>query len=113
MTDQNQLKSARHAEKRQVSRMGVLKRAKILLGEPGRAESVIDCVVVNTSPTGIRVRTAIIAPTPEWVTLEFPDGTAVRARRIWARGLEMGFDLAVTNPAPKYVSARPIGTKTP
>ena len=95
MTDEDQLESESQGEQRRVPRIGVLKRAKIVLGEPGRGLSIIDCIVVNTSPTGVRVRTAIIAPTPEWVTLEFPDGTAVRARRRWARGLEMGFDLAV------------------
>ena len=93
MTGQDQPKSASPREKRGACRIGVLKRAKILLGASGRADSIIDCIVVNTSPTGIRVRTAVAMPTPEWVTLEFPDGTAVHARRRWARGLEIGFDL--------------------
>ncbi len=93
MTDQDRLKSESQGDKRQGPRIGVLKRVKILLGESGRADSIIDCIVVNTSPTGIRLRTSVAVPTPEWVTLAFPDGTEVHARRRWARGLEMGFDL--------------------
>ena len=93
MTDQDQLRTESHGEKRQDPRMGVLKRVKMLLGESGRADPIIDCIVVNTSPTGIRVRTSVTVPAPEWVTLAFPDGTEVHARRRWARGLEMGFDL--------------------
>ena len=95
MTDQDRLKYENQGEQRGVPRIGVLKRAKIILGESGRGDSIIDCIVVNTSPTGVRVRTSVFTPVPEWVTLEFPDGTAVRAGRRWARGLEMGFDLAV------------------
>ena len=95
MTDQDRLKYENQGEQRGVPRIGVLKRAKIVLGEPGRGLSIIDCIVVNTSPTGVRVRTSVFTPVPEWVTLEFPDGTAIRAGRRWARGLEMGFDLAV------------------
>ena len=94
MTDQDRLKSDGQGEQRGVLRIGVLRGAKIVLGEPGRGHSIIDCIVANTSPTGVRVRTSVFTPVPEWVTLEFPDGTTSHAHRCWARGLEMGFDLS-------------------
>jgi hypothetical protein len=30
---------------------------------------------------------------PEWVTLKFTDGSASRARKCWARGTQIGFEL--------------------
>ncbi|MGH7044358.1 MAG: hypothetical protein ACREFY_19815 [Acetobacteraceae bacterium] len=80
-------------ERREGSRSSVLKRVKITFGNPDLTHSVIDCVVTNTSPSGIRVRTTITANIPEWVTLVFPDGVAVRARRRWAQGTEIGLEL--------------------
>lgn len=81
-------------EKRGGTRSSVLKRAKITFGNPDQTHSVIDCVVMNTSASGIKARTTIPLTVPEWVTLVFPDGPALRARRRWTQGTEIGFELA-------------------
>ena len=81
-------------EQRKGPRASVLKRAKITFGNPDQTHSVIDCVVMNVSSTGARVRTTVTSAIPEWVTLAFPDGTALRARCRWTRGTEIGFELA-------------------
>jgi hypothetical protein len=82
-------------EKRTDTRASVLKRAKITFGNPDQTHSVIDCVVMNTSSSGIKARTTVPANIPEWVTLVFPDGPSHRARRRWTRGTEVGFELTL------------------
>ena len=84
-------------DKRRDSRSSVLKRAKITFGNPDQTHSVIDCVLMNVSPTGARVRTAVATNVPEWVTLVFPDGVSTRARRRWTQGAEIGFEMAATD----------------
>jgi hypothetical protein len=74
--------------KRLALRSSTLKRAQIIFGA-----SAIDCVVVDTSSGGLRVRTASIVTVPEWVTLRYPDGSMSRARRRWMRGTQIGFQL--------------------
>jgi hypothetical protein len=72
-------------DKRLALRQTVFKSAKIVFGQ-----SVIDCLVLDISETGVRVRTAAIMPVPERVTLEFSGGAVFSAVRRWARGLELG-----------------------
>jgi hypothetical protein len=57
-------------------------------------DSIIDCVVVNISPDGARVRTAALVPVPERLTLMVRGGTAIPAERRWARGTEIGLAFA-------------------
>jgi hypothetical protein len=75
-------------DKRFALRQTVFKSAKIVFGQ-----SVIDCLVVNVSEAGVRLRIAMIMPIPERVTLEFSGGAVFSAVRRWARGLELGFSL--------------------
>lgn len=75
-------------DKRLALRQTVFKSAKIVFGQ-----SAIDCLVVNVSETGVRLRTAAIMPVPERVTLEFSGGAVFSAVRRWARGMELGFSL--------------------
>jgi hypothetical protein len=65
-------------DKRLALRQTVFKSAKIVFGQ-----SVIDCLVLDISETGVRVRTAAIM-------LEFSGGAVFSAVRRWARGLELG-----------------------
>ena len=82
------------SEHRREPRASVLKRAKITFGNPDQTNSVIDCVVMNISLTGVKVRTTVTANIPEWVTLVFPDGATRRACRRWTQGAEIGFEFA-------------------
>jgi hypothetical protein len=76
-----------HTDKRRrEARTGVLKRAQISFGR-----AVIDCVVLDVSSSGARVRTDIVATIPEQVILRFSRGSAFLARAQWARGTELGF----------------------
>jgi hypothetical protein len=77
-------------EKRLAIREAVLKAAQIIFDH-----SVIDCLVLDVSDTGIKVRTAAVVPIPEQVTLRFRGGAIFPAVRRWARGKEVGFSLDV------------------
>jgi hypothetical protein len=84
-------------ERRQSLRISVLKRAKIIYGNADLTHTVIDCVVIDVSSTGARVRTMSPVTIPEWVTLVFPEGATYRARQLWARGSEIGFAFAAVD----------------
>jgi hypothetical protein len=70
-------------------RQAVLKGAQIIFGG-----SVIDCLVINVSESGARVRTAAMTQVPEHVILRFGGGASFAGTRRWARGLEIGLSLA-------------------
>lgn len=72
---------------RMSDRQAVLKTAKIVF-----RDCVLDCLVVDQSPSGARVRLAVSVPVPDRVTLHFPGGSAFEASRRWARGVEIGFE---------------------
>ncbi len=82
-------------DKRLALRQTVFKSAKIVFGR-----AVVDCLVVNVSEAGVRVRTAAIMTIPERVTMEFSGGAVFSAVRRWARGLEIGFALEGTPSLP-------------
>ncbi len=79
-------------EQRTTLRQAVLKGAQIIFGQ-----TVIDCLVLNVSASGARVRTAAVIQIPEQVTLKFRGGAVFPATRRWARGMEIGFALAGTS----------------
>jgi hypothetical protein len=83
-------------DKRSSIRQFVLKSAKIVFNQ-----SVVDCLVVSVSETGVRVRTAAMMPIPEKVTLRFAGGAVFSAERRWARGMEIGFALDGTASLPE------------
>jgi PilZ domain len=73
-------------QRRRETRTGVIKRAKIVFGR-----SVIDCVVLDVSPGGARVRTEVVVSMPEQVVLRFSGGSAYVAQLQWALGTELGY----------------------
>ena len=74
--------------KRGAQRQAVLKGAQIVFGQ-----TVVDCLVLNVSETGARLRTAAAVELPQLVTLRFRGGAVFPAVRRWARGSEIGFSL--------------------
>ncbi len=85
-------------ELRHEKRQRVIKSAKIMAGA-----AVFDCVVLDVSPRGARVRTSAVVVVPEHVVLQFRGGAAFAARLTWARGMQMGF--ALDGPAPMTAQA--------
>lgn len=79
-------------ELRQAPRAASLKSVKILFNG-GFTSSVIDAVLLDSSSSGVRVRTAAPVQIPEWVTIKFRDGETSRGQRRWQRGTEIGFKL--------------------
>ncbi len=76
-------------EHRNAKRQAVLKTAKIIWGD-----SVIDCLVVEQSPAGVRVSTSIPMNVPSQVSIRLSGGAVRPAMRRWARGTEIGFEFA-------------------
>jgi hypothetical protein len=71
--------------KRLAARETVLKSGQIVF-----RDIVIDCVILDISGEGARVRTAVMVPIPEQVTLRLRGGAVLPAVRRWARGTEIG-----------------------
>ncbi len=74
--------------KRTDGRQPVLKAAKVRFNQ-----SVVDCLVLDLSPGGMRVSTEGFVAFPETVQVELRTGGLWRAERRWQRGLETGFAL--------------------
>lgn len=70
-------------------RQAMLKGAQMVFGS-----SVIDCLVLNMSDTGARIRTASVVHVPEQITLQMRGGASFAASRVWTRGVEIGLALA-------------------
>lgn len=71
--------------RRREVRTSVIKRGKICFGP-----SLLDCIVLDVSPGGARVRMDVMVPLPETVILRFSGGSAFVSRIQWARGHEVG-----------------------
>jgi hypothetical protein len=71
--------------KRQKPRQSVLQRGQLVF-----RDSVIDCVVLDISAEGARLRTAAVMQIPEQVTLRVRGGAILPAARRWTRGTEIG-----------------------
>ncbi len=52
---------------------------------------VVDCVLLDASRGGARVRLLMPAEIPETATLRFGDGESRTVQRRWRRGAEVGF----------------------
>lgn len=78
----------------------MLKAAKILFHG-----SVVDCLVLDISASGLRVSTQTMFLFPEEVRIELKSGAVYAAVRCWQRGFETGFSfsglLGLTGPAAK------------
>lgn len=72
-------------EQRRTARSRVLKGGQIIFDS-----IVYDCIVLDISISGARVRFHMPVPIPEIVTLRLRDGSTYPARRCWARGSEIG-----------------------
>jgi hypothetical protein len=75
------------ANKRDAAREAVLKGAQIRFHD-----SVADCVVLNISTKGARVRTASVMPLPEQVTLRLRGGATISALCRWTQGTVIGLE---------------------
>ncbi len=75
--------------KRQKPRESVLQKGQLVF-----RNSVIDCVVLDISAEGARVRTAVVVQIPEKVTLRVRGGAVLPAEQRWARGTEIGLAFA-------------------
>jgi hypothetical protein len=83
--------------RREQAREGVLKAAKLLYGN-----TVVDCVVLDISERGARIRTSAMMALPKEVALCFRSGAAFRAELRWARAQEAGLEFT----GPAALSAR-------
>lgn len=75
-------------DKRVRQRVPVLRAAKVLW-----RGSVVDCLVLDISPSGLRVSTETVVPFPPEVTIEMRTGGRWTAARRWQKGVETGFEL--------------------
>ena len=77
------------AERRNASRVPVIKSAKIIVGGDLN-QGVYNCLVLDESATGVLVDLGAIFPLPEEVTLKMTGGAIYKARRCWAVGTKAG-----------------------
>ena len=70
---------------RRVTRQAVLKTAKVFC-----QDTVYDCLLVDISEAGARIRLATATPLPDRFTVRFAGGAAFECERRWARGPEVG-----------------------
>jgi hypothetical protein len=89
-TKRHSAREAVYTNKRQAMRQAVYKGAQIILP----SQSVFDCVVMNISTKGARVRTAAVMPVPERVSLQLRGGAVIPAIRRWTRGTNIGLEFA-------------------
>ncbi|MDE2200794.1 MAG: PilZ domain-containing protein [Rhodospirillales bacterium] len=75
-----------HPNKRVAKRGMVIKGAKIRFGG-----SVVDCIVLNISSGGARIRTDAVVPVPDRVDLCLSGGATFAAVRRWTLGEQIGF----------------------
>lgn len=77
-------------ERRRAPRGRTFKSGKLLFGAV--TQMAVDCLIVESSDSGIRVETRVMVPVPERVTIRYFDGTERICRRRWARGLQIGLE---------------------
>jgi hypothetical protein len=77
------------AERRNASRIPVIKSAKIIVGGDLN-QGVYNCLVLDESATGVLVDLGAMLPLPEAMTLKMTGGATFRARRCWAVGTKAG-----------------------
>ena len=75
------------SERRLQPRTRALKRVKLIFGN---GNSVIDCLVTDESPNGLRVETSLPMALPERVVVRSADGATLDAECRWVRGKEVG-----------------------
>ena len=73
-------------DRRGANRDRVIKSAQMIFHD-----SVIDCIVMDISADGAKVRTSSVVVVPEQLVLQLRGGASFFARRTWSRGLEISF----------------------
>ena len=71
--------------KRHKPRESVLQRGQLVFHD-----SIVDCVVLDISAEGARVRTSVVVQVPNRLTLRVRGGAVLPAEQRWARGAEIG-----------------------
>jgi hypothetical protein len=80
-------------DRRRANRRGVLKRAELVAGN-----AVFDCIVLDSSESGARVRIEAAMPLPEHVQLRLAGGVSVPAVSRWGVGTELGLEFGHQEP---------------
>ena len=55
--------------------------------------SVIDCLIVDRSQTGVRIETSVMTHVPERLFLRLGTQESQPVRRVWAIGNMVGFEI--------------------
>lgn len=76
-------------DRRSALRSPVIRGVKLALGA---GQSVLDCLVLDESATGIMVDLGALVPLPEEVTVHLQGGASYRARRRWMAGTKAGLE---------------------
>jgi hypothetical protein len=79
------------AERRTVSRIPVIKSAKIFVG-PVSSQSIFNCLILDESKTGVLIDMGTLVNVPEEVTLQMGSGATYQARRRWSVGTKAGLE---------------------
>ena len=79
------------AERRNASRIPVIKSAKLLVGE-GFSQGVYNCLVLDESLGGVLVDLGAVFTIPEEMIVHLTGGAMRRARRCWAVGTKVGLE---------------------
>ena len=79
------------AERRNASRIPVIKSGKLIVGE-GYSQGVYNCLVLDESSCGVLVDLGAVFSLPEDVILQLMGGATYRARRCWAVGTKVGLE---------------------
>lgn len=80
----------RPVDRRSEPRSKVIFRGHLLFGAGN--SSVIDCLITEVSAHGARVETSVMSNIPDLLQLKIRDGNPIRARRCWAKGVEIGLE---------------------
>lgn len=78
---------------RRAGRCQMFKPAQIAFGG-----SVLDCVLLDASPSGAQVCLRTSAEVPDLVTLRLPGCESRSVRRCWQEGARIGFEVVGTAP---------------
>ena len=82
---------AAQVERRAVSRVPVIKSAKILCGE-GASQSIYNCLILDESATGVLADLGTLVPLADEATLQMNGGPTYLVRRRWAVGTKAGLE---------------------
>jgi hypothetical protein len=77
------------SERRNASRVPVIKSAKISVGLGG-AQGIFNCLVLDESQSGVLVDLGTMVNLPDEVTLHMNSGATYLARRCWSAGTKAG-----------------------